>query len=231
MTDLLREVSCTPFALIAFVLAMLDLVIGVAGLLGAAKRSRSVLLFYVLASLGLLSTCWLAWKIESPAEGVEGVLLTDLDDSFKHKWFPFGVIQTGPPDESYVCHDWALGQGAAEHVEGNIDDVLRKRGYRRVPRPWLGDVIIYRGPNGSIMHSGLVKAVGKNGFVLVESKWGALGRYLHEPKIEGLDASYAFYHRFVSLDLTQKTSSKPVTAWKCRPAFPWKCRHAEATAK
>jgi hypothetical protein len=161
----------------------------------------------------------LAWKLEAHlADGVEAIRLTEMNDSFKQKWFPFGVIQTGPPDESYVCHDWALGHEAKEQVKGEIDEVLRKQGYRRVPRPFLGDVIVYRSPGGSIMHSGVVKAVGKNGFVLIESKWGALGRYLHEPKVEGLEASYAYYHRFPWLDGTRPASPKPSFAW-ARPRF------------
>lgn len=40
-------------------------------------------------------------------------------------------------------------------------------------------------PIGVPNHTGLVQAIGRNGFVLIESKWGQLDVYWHTPADQG----------------------------------------------
>jgi hypothetical protein len=50
------------------------------------------------------------------------------------------------------------------------------------PLPEPGDVVIYRASNGNIIHSGIITGVRPDGTVTqVESKWQAMGLYIHDP--------------------------------------------------
>jgi hypothetical protein len=74
-----------------------------------------------------------------------------------------------------------------------VDDILKDNGYAIVDSPATGDLIIYRNPAGQPVHTGFVKAAGQNGFVLIESKWGPLGTFLHMPEDQVYSMTYAFY--------------------------------------
>ena len=63
----------------------------------------------------------------------------------------------------------------------------------KVAEPEPGDLIVYRDVDNSIMHTGVVKAIGKDGFSLIESKWGFHGRFLHESKVQAYSDNFAFY--------------------------------------
>jgi hypothetical protein len=75
-----------------------------------------------------------------------------------------------------------------------VDEILADNGYQIVEEAREGDVIIYRDELGQVRHSGLVRFVGTDGLVLVESKWGSLGLYLHTPKEQPYGEFFDFYH-------------------------------------
>jgi hypothetical protein len=55
---------------------------------------------------------------------------------------------------------------------------LSDNGYQEVSEPQEDDLAIYTSA-GKITHSGVVRMVDKHAPILIESKWGPLGVYLH----------------------------------------------------
>lgn len=164
---------------------------------GASRVAPGRLGPAALAVLGLGLSAWLYWsRLETQLTGPPTVTLAEADASFRARHFPEGSIQTAPPDPSYVCHDWTFLDDASAIRRGDVDDILDRAGYLQTTTPRPGDVIVYRGPDGSVMHTGRVKAIGADDFVLIESKWGHLSRLLHLPDVPTLPlkASYTYYH-------------------------------------
>jgi hypothetical protein len=91
------------------------------------------------------------------------------------------LIRTAPPDLAYDCHGWVFGAAHYWILGGDVESILEDNGYRSVSDPKIGDVAIYRA--SLILHSGLVRSVGADRLVLIESKWGWIGRFVHEPRV------------------------------------------------
>src|SRR5262249_55569883 len=71
--------------------------------------------------------------------------------------------------------------------------ILADNGYHVVAQPQVGDVITYRDVHGKVTHSGVVRVV-EHGVILIESKWGHLGCYLHRPEDQPYGDRFT-YHR------------------------------------
>ena len=117
---------------------------------------------------------------------------TEDEDSLVARLFPAGCIRTAPPDPHGVCHDWTFG--GTQYSDGRSVASLLE-GFHRVERPRAGDVIVYYGPSGEAVHSGIVRAVGSGGLVVIESKWGYQGRYLHLTAIARFPSKFIYYRR------------------------------------
>ena len=104
------------------------------------------------------------------------------------------VIRIAGPDAACNCHGWVFTGGRYGVATEDVDAILADNGYQIVEEAREGDVIIYRDELGQVRHSGLVRFVGTDGLVLVESKWGSLGIYLHTPK----EQPYGEFLRFLS---------------------------------
>lgn len=91
------------------------------------------------------------------------------------------VIVAGRGDGTANCHGWVFAGGCYWVPTECIDSILRDNGYDRIDEPRPGDLIVYRDDDGRPFHTGVVKAVGNDGFVLVESKWGQQDVFLHTP--------------------------------------------------
>lgn len=102
-------------------------------------------------------------------------------------------IVAGPSDPRANCHGWVFTGGKYYVAGESIDTILRENGYERVTVPHVDDLVVWRDPKQLPVHTGIVKAVGLDDFVLVESKWGHTGRYLHEPGHPGYSQDFAFY--------------------------------------
>ncbi len=148
-----------------------------------------------LLILGTLLSTWLSWRVaDSPLFGKDTFLASDAGVEFKSRRFPAGCIETAPADARYNCHDWTFFGGPNHYfLKGTVEGILEQRGYQPVDQPALGDVVIYRCGSGAITHSGVVRALGTDDFVLIESKWGSLGRYLHEPNVNGYPYQRGYY--------------------------------------
>jgi len=96
--------------------------------------------------------------------------------------FAWRAIAAHPAAASANCHGWVFAEGRYWIPTESIDAILADNGYHLTDQPLPGDLIIYRDDRGRPFHSGIVKAVGSDHFVLVESKWGALPVFWHTPE-------------------------------------------------
>jgi hypothetical protein len=89
------------------------------------------------------------------------------------------VIRTGDAGLRTNCHGWIFTGGRYWVSPQDVDRILRENGYRPTTEPQAGDVAVYRDDAGRAMHTAVVRGAGDDGTVLQESKWGALGRFVH----------------------------------------------------
>jgi hypothetical protein len=103
------------------------------------------------------------------------------------------VIVRGEPDSSSNCHGWVFTGGEFLLDIQGIKTILEDNGYRPCTSPQPGDVIIYYLSGDVVAHAGLVSGVLHDGTVLIESKWGIEGRYLHRPEDQPYSETFAYY--------------------------------------
>jgi len=89
------------------------------------------------------------------------------------------LIQTGAIDTNYNCHGWVFAGGQFWVRGMAVPRILEDNGYWAVARPRPGDIAVFRDQKGEVTHTALVRGRGAKGAVLLESKWGKLGRYVH----------------------------------------------------
>lgn len=104
------------------------------------------------------------------------------------------VIVRGNPDSSSNCHGWVFTGGEFLLDIQGIKTILEDNGYRLCTSPQPGDVIIYYLSGDVVSHTGLVSGVLHDGTVIIESKWGIEGRFLHRPEDQPYSAKFAYYH-------------------------------------
>jgi hypothetical protein len=102
------------------------------------------------------------------------------------------VTLIAPPDVRSNCHGWVFAGGKTVLRGPVVDTILTDNGYQQVNEPRAGDLIVYRDTDGTPSHTGVVKAASRDG-VLIESKWGFGGRYLHEPQHQCYSQAFAYY--------------------------------------
>jgi hypothetical protein len=93
------------------------------------------------------------------------------------------------------CHGWVFTGGLYWIPGEAIELILEDNCYQKVSAPRIGDLAIYRDENGAITHTAVVRAMIRDGLVLVESKWGELGPFLHPVDVHPYDGSAHAYHR------------------------------------
>jgi len=82
-----------------------------------------------------------------------------------------------------------------------VEMILADNSFLEVSSPHPGDVVVYRDGKGTIVHSGIIRAVLGNSLlgeaitILVESKWGMGSCYLHPVDCQPYSQSFAFYRR------------------------------------
>lgn len=104
------------------------------------------------------------------------------------------VIESGPPDVRTNCFGWVFTGGKFAIIDqGWTETILADNGYRVVEQPQESDLVVYRDYRNVVVHVGVVKATGADDFVLVESKWGMLHRYLHAPEAQPFADRFKYY--------------------------------------
>lgn len=107
----------------------------------------------------------------------ESVASGEVPDGYEGR-----LIVAGGSDASSNCHGWVFTDGEYCVDGTSVDAILRDNGYVQVGNPRPMDIVVYRDADGVPVHTGIVKAKGRRGFVLVESKWGQLDVYWHTPE-------------------------------------------------
>jgi hypothetical protein len=107
--------------------------------------------------------------------------------------FQHQIIRLHEPTTTCNCHGWVYTGGRFAIQGCFVDGLLSDNGYAEVSEPRAGDVVIYRNAVGGIEHTGLVRMVGQDGLILVESKWGPLGVYLHPIDSQPYGVSRKYY--------------------------------------
>jgi len=103
------------------------------------------------------------------------------------------LIRTGATDRASNCHGWVFSGGRYWIDAGDVVPILHDNGYEALSVPRAGDLAIYRDQSGQPVHSSLVRAVGEDGLVMVESKWSFMGRYIHRVEDYCFATSWTYY--------------------------------------
>jgi hypothetical protein len=121
------------------------------------------------------------------------------------------TIGLAEADSSYSCHAWVFTDSRCHLGPESVDLILRENGYRLVRQPRVGDLIVYRDGRDAIVHTGVVRVVGVTGIVLVESKWGGWGRYMHRPDNACYGTGYRYYRSDRPGHFLRKELASPAT--------------------
>jgi hypothetical protein len=125
------------------------------------------------------------------------------------------VIRIQEPNPASNCHGWVFTGGAFCVAGEQADVILADNGYQPVEQAKGGDLIVYRDSSGLPSHIGVVCFVDADGMVLVESKWGPLGVFLHTPEMQPYGRHFGFWrsprlgHRLRGLDADCPPDGKP----------------------
>jgi len=92
------------------------------------------------------------------------------------------AIQTSTADPTTNCHGWVFTGGRHWLRSQYVEAILEDNGYTETSEPEPGDVVVFRNSNGEVTHSGIVRG-SVDGLILIESKWGRLGRFIHTPEV------------------------------------------------
>ena len=103
------------------------------------------------------------------------------------------VIARGVPDADSNCHGWVFAGGEFLLDAPGLTVILEDNGYAPCSAPQAGDVVVYFDHGDVPVHTGVVSGLLHDGTVIVESKWGIDGRYLHRPEDQPYSNSFAFY--------------------------------------
>ena len=78
------------------------------------------------------------------------------------------------------CHGWVFTGGEFALRDFDVPTILTEHGYFEVQELQPNDLAVYF--DGShVTHTGLVRLVDASGLIVIESKWGPFGVYLHPP--------------------------------------------------
>jgi hypothetical protein len=90
------------------------------------------------------------------------------------------------------CHGWVFTAGQYGIRDPEVSLILTDHEYEEATQPRKGDLAIYR-RDGQICHCGLVRMADKHAPILIESKWGPLGVYLHATSAHPFGGECRFY--------------------------------------
>jgi len=105
------------------------------------------------------------------------------------------LIRTAPADLHYNCHGWVFTGGRYWLRSNEVEGILKGNGYQAVEQPRAGDLVVFRNSLGEVTHTGLVRTGGDKESILIESKWGRFGRFVHGPEEHGYRGHQVTYYR------------------------------------
>lgn len=104
------------------------------------------------------------------------------------------LIRTSGPSNHCNCHGWVFTGGLCWIASDSVDSILLENEYELIATPAAGDIVVYRNNLAKVSHSGIVRAVWPDGRVLVESKWGVFGSFVHFVDHSVYPGTWSFYH-------------------------------------
>lgn len=105
-----------------------------------------------------------------------------------------GAIPRAPSNKHANCHGWVFSDSQFLLQGRYVEWILKDNGYALTQSPDPEDLVVYRDEHGSIVHTGVVRGVLDDGTIMIESKFGLDGLYLHEPQAQPYSTDYVFYH-------------------------------------
>lgn len=130
----------------------------------------------------------------------EFVAVTDRGRELSlRRWTPSEGSMTAAPLQARAesspanCHGWVFTAGKYYLECDDVERILEDNGYEFCQSPLPGDLIVYRNPSGGISHTGLVQTVYLGGMVVIDSKWGLGGRFIHGPEQQPYGNRYGYY--------------------------------------
>lgn len=129
--------------------------------------------------------------------------------------YRFDVIRLEEPQTMSNCHGFVFADNRFALDGNDVDRILCDNGYQQVDQPQTGDVVVYRSVDQEVIHSGIVRGIGR--VILVESKWGPLGVYIHRADFSPYGEDYGFFHagrdsHSITLQDTGVSNEAPVDA-------------------
>jgi len=119
------------------------------------------------------------------------------------------AIRTAEADCHSNCHGWVFAAGRFWLSPDGVEAILHDNGYHKITNPREGDLVVYRDPTSKVIHSGVVRGASDDGRILVESKWGALGRFIHIADDQPYPGSATFYHSRRGSNLIRGLDTSP----------------------
>jgi len=102
------------------------------------------------------------------------------------------IIRLMEANPASNCHGWIFTGGRYGIRDSEVWSIVADNAYFEVTEPQEGDVAIYV-TGDQIRHSGLVRMADKHAPVLIESKWGPFGVYLHAVEQQPFSGTCKFY--------------------------------------
>jgi hypothetical protein len=102
------------------------------------------------------------------------------------------VIRLEGANPAANCHGWVFTGGAYGVRDSDVRLILEDHQYETTNEPREGDLALYF-QDGQLTHAGLARRPDPRGPILVESKWGPFGLYLHPPEKQPFSGLCQFF--------------------------------------
>jgi hypothetical protein len=163
----------------------------------------------------------------STTKAIEPESAYHLEKLAEHPQRSTSVIARGAPDSTTNCHGWVFAGGEFLLDLDGLATILQDNGYARCTTPQPGDVILYFVGDEVPVHTGVVSGVLRDGTVIIESKWGVDGRYLHRPEDQPYSQTFVFYRsQRGGNQITIQPSNSALARHKQRLSVPRRVRKA-----
>jgi hypothetical protein len=104
------------------------------------------------------------------------------------------VIRTAAASDEYNCHGWVFAEGHFWIKGEDVPTILEDNGYHATTKPQIGDIVVYCDYGGHVAHSGIIRVATPDTPILIESKLGKGGRFIHPPDALRYGVDITYYH-------------------------------------
>lgn len=121
--------------------------------------------------------------------------VVDADERRRFDQLEFSerAIRRQPASDDCNCHGWVFAGGRYIVPGDAVPHILEDNGYVATPTASPGDLVVYRGAAGDVLHTAVVRYVAAGRPPMVEGKWGWMGVYLHAADASVYGTNYTFY--------------------------------------